>query len=90
MGRDYPKGYTYFRDKTHNAFLKNKDVTDPDKISELIRFGEYIMNELKALYSLKKYRTMKNRYYKDPPLEELSPSSTSTQPTDPKSPGSST
>ena len=27
--------------------------------------GEYIQKELEALYSLKKYRTLKNRYYSD-------------------------
>lgn len=69
MGRDYPEGYIYFRNRAHRAFLRNKDVRDPEKILELIRFGEYIMKELRALYSLKKYRAMKNRYYQDPPQE---------------------
>ena len=27
--------------------------------------GDYIIKELEALYMLKKYRTLKRRYYKD-------------------------
>ena len=63
MGRDYPLGYEYFRQKTHNAFMRNKDIKDPKKIEELLKFGDYIVNEIKAMYSLRKYRTLKRRYY---------------------------
>jgi hypothetical protein len=63
MGREYPKDPDVFRIKCHNAFLKNKDVQDPVKIEQLIGHGEYIVKELQALYMLKKYRTLKRRYY---------------------------
>lgn len=63
MGRDWPKGYTHFRDRCHNAFMKNKDVTDPEQIQKLISHGEYVVKEIEALYYLKKYRTLKRRYY---------------------------
>lgn len=63
MGRDYPAGYDYFRGKLKTVFLKNKDETDPEKINMLLRHGEYITKEIEALYMLKKYRTLKNRYY---------------------------
>lgn len=63
MGRDYPLGYHYFQAKCHNAFIKNKNETDPAKIAALIKHGEYIVKELEALYMLRKYRTMKRRYY---------------------------
>ncbi|KAL2076615.1 hypothetical protein ACEWY4_027787 [Coilia grayii] len=49
MGRDYPQGYTYFRQRLKAAFMKNKDVTDPEKIKKLL--------------ALRKYRAMKKRYY---------------------------
>ncbi|KAK7478626.1 hypothetical protein BaRGS_00030158 [Batillaria attramentaria] len=65
LGRDYPKGYDYFRTKLKNAFLKNKDVSDPKEIEMLIARGEYIVKELEALYMLRKYRTLKKRYYPD-------------------------
>lgn len=66
MGKDYPKGYEYFRAKTKAAFLKNRDVSDPEMIRVLVAKGKYVMKELDALYKLRKYRAMKQRYY-DPP-----------------------
>ena len=35
------------------------------KVEEWIAKGEYIIKELEALYMLKKYRTLKRRYYKE-------------------------
>ncbi|XP_021569741.1 electron transfer flavoprotein regulatory factor 1 [Carlito syrichta] len=64
LGRDYPKG-DYFKRRLKTVFLKNKDVQDPEKIKELIRRGEFVMKELEALYFLRKYRAMKQRYYSD-------------------------
>ena len=63
LGRDYPKGYDYFRAKLKGAFLKNKDVKDPKEIEMLLARGDYIVKELEALYMLRKYRTLKKRYY---------------------------
>ncbi|XP_067349469.1 LYR motif-containing protein 5B [Channa argus] len=63
LGRDYPKGGDYFRERLRVAFTKNKSVQDPEKIKELIARGEYVARELEALYYLKKYRAMKKRYY---------------------------
>ena len=37
----------------------------PEKIKELIARGEFVMKELEALYFLRKYRAMKQRYYSD-------------------------
>jgi len=69
MGKDYPKGYEYFRAKTKAAFIKNRDVQDPEMIRVLVARGKYVMKELDALYKLRKYRAMKQRYYE--PLETL-------------------
>lgn len=63
MGKEYPKGYEYFRARTKAAFLKNRDVTDPKTIQMLIARGEFVLKELEALYMLRKYRTLKQRYY---------------------------
>ncbi|XP_075408095.1 electron transfer flavoprotein regulatory factor 1 [Tenrec ecaudatus] len=63
LGREYPKGADYFKRRLKTAFLRNKDVTDPAKIKELIGRGEFVMKELEALYFLRKYRAMKQRYY---------------------------
>ncbi|XP_038627097.1 electron transfer flavoprotein regulatory factor 1 [Tachyglossus aculeatus] len=63
LGRDYPKGAAYFRARLKAAFLKNRDVSDPEKIKALIARGEFVTKELEALYFLRKYRAMKQRYY---------------------------
>lgn len=65
LGREYPKGYEFFREKLKKAFMKNKDVTDPEQIKMLISRGEFVIKEIEALYMLRKYRTMKKRYYED-------------------------
>lgn len=65
LGREYPKGGDYFRDRLRAAFSKNKGVQEPEKIKELIARGEFVVKELEALYSLRKYRAMKKRYYEE-------------------------
>uniref|UniRef100_UPI00398EF82B electron transfer flavoprotein regulatory factor 1-like isoform X2 n=1 Tax=Pristiophorus japonicus TaxID=55135 RepID=UPI00398EF82B len=65
LGKEYPKGADYFRDRLKKAFLKNKDVTDPEQIKELIARGQFVIKELEALYYLRKYRAMKQRYYEE-------------------------
>ncbi|XP_032645663.1 electron transfer flavoprotein regulatory factor 1 [Chelonoidis abingdonii] len=65
LGREYPKGADCFRSRLKAAFLKNKDVKDPEKIKQLISRGEFVIKELEALYYLRKYRAMKQRYYED-------------------------
>ena len=65
MGREYPAGYNYFRDRLKIAFLNNKDETDPQKIDTLLARGEFVAKEIEALYMLRKYRTLKKRYYED-------------------------
>ena len=65
MGREYPLGFDYFRSRLKNAFLKNRDVTDPEQVEKLIARGQFVIKELEALYMLKKYRTLKRRYYEE-------------------------
>ncbi|KAL4224694.1 LYR motif-containing protein 5 [Mactra antiquata] len=63
LGKEYPAGSKYFHTKLKAAFMKNKDITDPVEIENLIARGEFVKKELEALYMLKKYRTLKRRYY---------------------------
>ena len=65
LGKDYPMGEQYFKNKVKQAFMKNKDVRDPEKIKMLIARGEYVIKEVEALYMLRKYRTLKQRYYNE-------------------------
>ncbi|KAK7086350.1 LYR motif-containing protein 5 [Halocaridina rubra] len=59
LGRDYPMGYEFFRERLKKAFLKNKDATDPEQIKQMIARGEFVIKEIEALYMLRKYRTLK-------------------------------
>lgn len=63
MGKDYPRGQDYFRQKLKEAFMKNKDLTEPREIRRMLAKGNYVVKELEALYMLHKYRAMKARYY---------------------------
>lgn len=63
LGKEYPAGFEYFRTRLKAAFMKNRNVTDPKEIENLINRGQFVIKELEALYMLKKYRTMKRRYY---------------------------
>ncbi|XP_055918173.1 electron transfer flavoprotein regulatory factor 1 [Eupeodes corollae] len=65
LGREYPGGANKFRQQCHDAFIKNKNVQDPKQIMALVAKGRYVAKELEALYSLKKYRAMKQRYQKN-------------------------
>ncbi|KAF2743666.1 LYR motif-containing protein 5A [Sporormia fimetaria CBS 119925] len=62
MGRDYPQGYNYFRDRLHRAFSSKANVKDPEEIKKLIDRAEFVKKEIEALYYLKRYRTLKHRY----------------------------
>jgi len=62
MGRDYPQGYDFFRSRLKTAFQRNSNISDPEQIRALVKRGEFVVKEIEALYMLKKYRTLKNRY----------------------------
>lgn len=65
MARDWPEGYVVLRDRAKRAFLINRMETDKRNIELLIGRAEFVVKEIETLYKLKKYRTMKKRYYKD-------------------------
>ncbi|GMT14715.1 hypothetical protein PFISCL1PPCAC_6012, partial [Pristionchus fissidentatus] len=70
MGREYPVGAKWFHDRLKRAFLKNIGENDPQKISKMCDHGDFVVKELEAMYSLRKYRAMKQRYYDEQDEEE--------------------
>lgn len=62
VGRDYPLGLTYVRDKVKAAFFKNRDLTDPVDIKRAIKKGRWMVQEMIGVIQLKKYRTLNSRY----------------------------
>ena len=71
MGRDYPAGASYFHEKCKAAFLKNRHVEDEEQIKMLLERGRFVQKEIEALYALRKYRAMKQRYYDSYEAENL-------------------
>ena len=47
------------------SFYLKKYLRSALQAEEWIAKGDYIVKELEALYMLKKYRTLKRRYYKE-------------------------
>ncbi|OAK99834.1 LYR motif-containing protein 5A [Phaeosphaeriaceae sp. SRC1lsM3a] len=62
MGREYPQGYDYYRTRLHKAFSSQKDITDKEQIKKGIKRAEFVKKEIEALYYLKRYRTLRQRY----------------------------
>ncbi|KAJ5532761.1 LYR motif-containing protein 5A [Penicillium frequentans] len=62
LGREYPLGYKYFRDRLHRAFSGQAHLEDEEQIRKGIARAEFVKKEVEALYYLKRYRTLKQRY----------------------------
>lgn len=62
VGKDYPLGLSYVREKAKTAFFKNKDLTDPVEIKRAIKKGRWMVQEMVGVIQLKKYRTINSRY----------------------------
>jgi len=62
MGREYPLGYDFFRPRLHKAFSAKSGLTDEAEIRKGIEQAEYVKKEIEALYYLKRYRALRQRY----------------------------
>ncbi|GLD92655.1 hypothetical protein PINS_up001234 [Pythium insidiosum] len=62
VGRDYPLGLAYVREKAKAAFFRNRDLKDPVEVKKAIKKGRWMVRELIGVIQLKKYRTLNNRY----------------------------
>ncbi|CAG7916089.1 unnamed protein product [Penicillium olsonii] len=49
LGREYPLGYQYFRDRLHRAFSSQTQITDEDQIRKGIARAEFVKKEVEAL-----------------------------------------
>jgi len=64
LGKDYPLGFDYFRTRLHKAFASNASITDEAEIRKGIERAEFVKKEIEALYYLKRYRALRQRYDK--------------------------
>lgn len=62
LGRAYPLGYDYFRNRLHKAFSSQAHLSDEEQIKKGIARAEFVKKEIEALYYLRRYRAMKQRY----------------------------
>ncbi|KAH7095217.1 LYR motif-containing protein 5A [Paraphoma chrysanthemicola] len=62
LGREYPQGYDYYRSRLHKAFASQRDTKDEEQIKKGIKRAEFVKKEIEALYYLKRYRTLRQRY----------------------------
>ncbi|OJD22261.1 hypothetical protein ACJ73_06391 [Blastomyces percursus] len=46
LGREYPLGYHFFRERLHRAFASQAHITDEEKIIDGIRRAEYVKKGL--------------------------------------------
>ncbi|KAK2846333.1 hypothetical protein FQN49_005829 [Arthroderma sp. PD_2] len=42
LGRDYPLGYSYFRERLHRAFASQAGITNEDEIRKGIERAEFV------------------------------------------------
>ncbi|KAJ5190525.1 uncharacterized protein N7498_009510 [Penicillium cinerascens] len=49
MGREYPLGYQYFRDRLHRAFAGQAHLRDEEQIRKGIARAEFVKKEVEAL-----------------------------------------
>lgn len=62
-GKDYPLGLAYVKDKTRSLTRPNRHITNEADIKKAVRDGRWWVQEMVGVIQLKKYRTMKHRYY---------------------------
>ena len=62
VGRDYPKGLGFVREKARAEFSKHAALTDEVDIKRAINYGRYMVKEMQGVIQLKKYRAMRKRY----------------------------
>ncbi|KAF2629927.1 LYR motif-containing protein 5A [Macroventuria anomochaeta] len=62
LSRDYPQGYDWARSRLHKAFSSQAHLKDEEAIRNGIKRAEFVRKEIEALYYLKRYRALRQRY----------------------------
>ena len=61
VGRDYPKGLDYVRERAKREFQKRAHV-EGFELKQAINYGRFMVKEMVGVIQLKKYRVIKQRY----------------------------
>ena len=62
VGRDYPLGLDYVREKAKAQFFGRAALTDEIEVKRAINYGRYMVKEMQGVIQLRKYRAMRKRY----------------------------
>lgn len=62
VGKDYPLGQQFVKEKAKEAFFKNSNIKDELELKRAVHRGRYMVKELIGVVRLKKYRTLRKRY----------------------------
>ena len=65
-GKDYPKGLDYVRNRVKKEFFANAHLTTEAEIQKAVAKGRWWVKEVEGVNQLRKYRTLKSRYYPEP------------------------
>lgn len=49
LGRDYPQGYTFFRQRLHAAFSAQRGLEGSEAIERALARGDFVRREIEAL-----------------------------------------
>jgi len=64
LGKAYPLGYEFFQPRLRKAFSSKAGLTVEAEIRTGIEKAEFVKKEIEALYYLKRYRALRQRYGK--------------------------
>ena len=67
VGRDYPQGLSFVREKAKQGFLSNATLTKDADILLAVNTGRWWVKEMMGVIQFKKYRAMRQRYGSDGP-----------------------
>jgi hypothetical protein len=62
VGRDYPKGLPFVRERAKAAFRKNAAVSEEEELFRCVAAGRWWVKELVGVVQLRKYRALRARY----------------------------
>jgi len=62
VGRDYPEGLPFVREKVKVAFFSNAHLTNEEDILRAVAKGRWWVKELVGVVQLKKYRSLRKNY----------------------------
>ncbi|GBG26858.1 Electron transfer flavoprotein regulatory factor 1 [Hondaea fermentalgiana] len=63
VGKEYPQGLDWVKSKAKPWIMQNAALTDEVDIKKKVAEGRFWVREMQSVIKLKKYRTLKKRYY---------------------------